>query len=396
MQFTTPNTGSYGNFLDGIQLTLRPFIQLSLASGSGLESIPSANIPTLRVSGTLTSAITVTITITGGTATRGTDYTTPGGGATFTVSVPAGTYYDTPIALGINVTSDSAVEASETITLSLPAGVGYTIGHSTTCGAAAQTTSTYTILNDDSRVTLRKQWSGAVVGDDATVTISRAGSVVDSLASDAGTANELDTDATPTVAVIGETLTLTETLGPSNAGAYSPALACTGAADTNLADGLTIGAGETAILCTYTNSYTTPLAVTKTSSTIADGISTINFRRKPPLRHQLRQRDHGGGRRRQRRRRERPLRRLGRGDHPHRRRRHADGGKQFRHLLQHARELSGSGGAGALPPAGLIARACPPSPPGRRNPPRASSWRRRSHPTIWLSSKATRRTTSPR
>ena len=281
VQFTTTNTGSFGNFLDGIQLTLRPFIQLSLATGSGVESIASANLPTLRISGTLTAAINVNITVTGGTATRGTDYTTPGGGANFTVSVPAGTYYDTAVPLGIAITSDSTVEGNETIALSLAAGTGYTIGHSTTCGSAAQTTSTYTIVNDDSRVTLRKQWSGAVVGDDATVTISRAAVVIDSLASDAGTANQLDTDGTPTVAVIGETLTLTETLAGTNVGAYSPVLACTGTADANLTDGLTIGANETAIVCTYTNTYTTPLAVSKTSSTIADGISTVNFRSVP-------------------------------------------------------------------------------------------------------------------
>lgn len=259
VQFRTTNTGSYGNFLDGIQLTLRPFVQLSLASSSGLESVPSAGLPTLLVSGTATSAISVTINITGGTAVRGTDYITPGGGASFTVTIPAGTYYNSPIALGISITDDSAVESNETITMSLATGSGYTNGHTTTCGSAAQTSATYTINDNDSRVTLRKRWANAVVGDDANVTIARSATVIDTLASDAGTANELDTDATTTPVVIGETLTLAETLSGSNVGSYNGAIACTGTADTNLADGLTIGTGETAITCTYTNTRTSQL-----------------------------------------------------------------------------------------------------------------------------------------
>jgi trimeric autotransporter adhesin len=253
VQFRTTNPGSYGNFLDSIQLTLRPFIQLSAASSNGLESVASANIATLRVSGTATSAISVTVTVTGGTATLGTDYTTPGGGSSFTVTIPAGTYYDSAIPLGVTVINDNLVESNETISFSFGAGTGYTVGHTTTCGSAAQTTSTYTITNDDSRVTLRKQWANAAIGDDANVTVTRGVTVIDTLASDAGTTNELDTDATPTPVIIGETVTLGETLVGGNVGSYTGAVACTGAADTNLTNGLTIGAGETNIICTYTN-----------------------------------------------------------------------------------------------------------------------------------------------
>jgi uncharacterized repeat protein (TIGR01451 family) len=256
VQFTTPNTGSVGNLLDSISLTLKPFVQLSAATGSGLESVASLSGPSLLVTGSLASAITVPITVTGGSATRGTDYTTPGGGASFNVTIPAGTYNNTAISLGIVIVNDNSVETSETITLSMGTGTGYTVGHTVTCGAATQTTSTFTITDDDSRVTLRKQWSRAVIGDDADVTISRAATVIDTLSSDAGTTNELDTDATPTVAVIGETLTFGETLLATNVGAYTGVVTCSGAADTNLADGLTIASGETAIICTMTNTRT--------------------------------------------------------------------------------------------------------------------------------------------
>ncbi len=276
VQFNTLDTGSFGNFLDAIQLSLRPFLQLSVATGTGVESIPNANIPAIRITGLVTTPFTANITVTGGTATLGTDYTTPSGTANFTVTIPAGTYNDTAIPLGINIIDDSALESSETIALSLAAGTGYTVGHTTTCGSAAQTTTTYTITDDDSRVTLRKQWTNAIVGDDATLTVSRSAVVVDTLASDAGTAGELDTDATPTNAVIGETLTLAETLTGGNVGAYTAALACSGAADSNLANGLTIAAGETNIICTYTNSRDTRLSVSKISSITADGVSVTN------------------------------------------------------------------------------------------------------------------------
>lgn len=276
VQFNTTNSGSFGNFLDGIQLLLRPFLQVSASTGTGVESVPSANVASILVTGLVTAPFTATVTVTGGTATRGTDYTTPGGGASFTVTIPAGTYNNTAIPLGITITDDNAVESSETITLSLSAGANYTVGHTVTCGSVAQTISTYTITDNDSRVTLRKQWTNAIVGDDATLTLSRSATVIDTLNSDAGTAGELDTDGTPTVTVIGETLTLAETLAGANVGAYSATLACSGAADSNLGNGLTIAAGETNIVCTYTNSRDTRLSVTKTSSITADGISASN------------------------------------------------------------------------------------------------------------------------
>lgn len=276
VQFTTNDGGSYGNFLDAIQLILRPFVQISAASSTGAESVPSAGMATLLVTGNAPAAINVVVNITGGTATRGTDYTTPGNAATFTVTIPAGTYYNTPIALGISVVDDTAVETAETITYSISAGTGYTIANTTTCGASVQTTGTYTITDNDGRVTLRKQWVDATVGDDATVTLARGATVIGTLASDAGAAGELDTSSVPTPVVLGETVALAETLAAGNVSRYFGTAACTGAADTNLADGLTIGASETAIVCTYTNTRVPALVVTKTSTILSDPVNASN------------------------------------------------------------------------------------------------------------------------
>lgn len=274
VQFNTTNTGSVGNFLDAIQLTLRPFVQLSAGTGSGIESVASSAIPTLRITGRATSAIAVNMSITGGTATRGSDYTTPGGGASFTVTIPAGTYNNTAIPLGITIIDDTAVEGNETITFSLAAGTGYTLGNTTTCGGALQSTGSYTITDNDSRVRLQKQWSNAIVGDQANLTIFRGATAIDTLASIAGTANELDSDPSPTAVTIGETLTLSETFpGSSNAATYSGAVQCTGAADTDLSNGLTIGTGETSIVCTYTNTRIVPLLVNKSSFVLSDPVN---------------------------------------------------------------------------------------------------------------------------
>ncbi|TAD76007.1 MAG: DUF11 domain-containing protein [Sphingomonadales bacterium] len=273
VQFTTSDPGSFGNFLDAIQLSLRPFVQLSAATASSTEATASAALPTLLVTGSLQSAITVPVAITGGTAVRGTDYTTPGGGATFNVTIPAGTYFNSPIPLGISITDDTAIESSETITFALSAGSGVTLSNTTTCGAGAQTSGSYTITDNDARVTMRKQWVNAVPGDDTTLTVARGASGIDTFASDAGSAGELDTDLSPTPAVIGETLTLSEQMAVANLGSYQSAIACTGTSDTVLSDGLTIGPGETAITCTYTNTRIIPLQISKTSFVLTDGLS---------------------------------------------------------------------------------------------------------------------------
>jgi len=97
--------------------------------------------------------------------------------------------------------------------------------------------------------------------------------VLDTFTSEAGSPGDLDTDSTPTAVVIGDTLTLAETLAATNAANYQSTLACTGAADTVLSDGLTIGPGETAIVCTFTNTRIVPLTISKTSSVLSDGIN---------------------------------------------------------------------------------------------------------------------------
>lgn len=381
VQFITTDAGSYGNFLDDIRITLNPFIELSTASASGVESIATANLPALTINGTLFTARTVNVSITGGTATRGTDYTTPGGGANFTVTVPAGTYQNAAIPLGIQIVDDTATEGSETIQIALGTGTGYTVSSTTSCGGAARTASTYTITDNDSPVVLAKNWTNGIAGDAVSLAISggalatagtstvsgsttnatavavpgstltlteafTAGAAANynssiecrrnsdnvivatagtglnrtvvmpsgtsltctwtnsrksatlvvrktwvnaqtanavtvatsglinnaTLASVANSANETDTNAAVTV-YAAESATLGETFTVGNGSNYTQALACTGNTTALAGNVLTVNPADTAIICTFTNSYVVPLAIAKTSAAYSDPVN---------------------------------------------------------------------------------------------------------------------------
>jgi len=385
VQFVTSDPGSLGNFLDDIRITLNPFVELSNTAASGVESLATANLPTLTVNGTLFAAQTVNVSITGGTAVRGTDYTTPGGGATFTVTIPAGTYQNAAVPLGIQIVDDAATEGSETIQIALNPGTGYTVSSTSSCGGAARTASTYTITDNDSPVVLTKNWGTGIVGDAVSLAISggfgasagtstvgggatnatavaipgstltlteayttgaaanynssiecrrnsdnvvvatggsglsrtvvmpsgtsltctwtnsrRSATLVvrktwvnavttnavtvatsglinnASLASVANSPNETDTNAAVTV-YAAENAALNETFTVGTGANYSQALACTGNATALVGNILTVNAADTAIVCTFTNSYVAPLAITKTSAVFSDPVNgTLN------------------------------------------------------------------------------------------------------------------------
>ncbi|KTE38997.1 MULTISPECIES: beta strand repeat-containing protein [unclassified Sphingopyxis] len=255
VQFITTDAGSYGNFLDDIRITLNPFVELSAATGSGVESIASANIPALRVSGTLFSARTVNVSITGGTAVRGTDYTTPNGAASFTVTIPAGTYQNTTVPLGIAVIDDTATESSETIQIALSTGTGYTVSSTSSCGGTPITAATYTITDNDSPVVLTKAWTNGIANDAVSLAIS--GGLVPTAGS--STVGGTTTNATA-VAVAGSTLTLTEAFTTGAAANYTSSLECrrnsdnavVATAGTGLSRTVTMPSG-TSLTCTWTN-----------------------------------------------------------------------------------------------------------------------------------------------
>jgi hypothetical protein len=255
VQFITTDAGSFGNFLDDIRISLNPFIEMSAATGSGVESIASANMPALRVSGTLFSSRTVNVSITGGTAVRGTDYTTPNGAASFTVTIPAGTYQNTTVPLGVAVIDDTATESSETIQIALSTGTGYTVSSTSSCGGTPITAATYTITDNDSPVVLAKAWTNGIANDAVSLAIS--GGLVPTAGS--STVGGTTTNATA-VAVAGSTLTLTEAFTTGAAANYTSSLECRRNSDnavvttsgTGLSRTVTMPSG-TSLTCTWTN-----------------------------------------------------------------------------------------------------------------------------------------------
>lgn len=256
VQFITTDAGSLGNFLDDIRITLNPFIELSTAAASGVESIASANLPGLVVSGTLFTPRTVNVSITGGTATRGTDYTTPGGGANFTVTIPAGTYQNVIVPLGIQIVDDNATEGSETIQIALNTGTGYTVSSTSSCGGTPLTASSYTITDNDSPVVLAKNWTNGIAGD--AVSLSIAGGVLPTAGS--STVGGAATNATA-IATAGSTLTLTEAYTAGNAANYTSSIECRRNSDNAVVTTSGSGFSRTVVMpagssltCSWTNS----------------------------------------------------------------------------------------------------------------------------------------------
>lgn len=152
-----------GNLLDNIQIQLAPFVEFTRASSSTPENATN-NIPTLRVNGSVITPFTATVTITGGTAVIGTDFTTPGNSTTISILVPAGNYDGISIGslfpLPITVINDGASEGSETIEFEIspsPLAIpSYQLFSSQTCGAPGQTTWIYTIIDDDQDLSISK------------------------------------------------------------------------------------------------------------------------------------------------------------------------------------------------------------------------------------------------
>jgi len=150
VQFITTDPGSVGNFLDDIQIGLGAYIEFDPAATSDNEGAASPNVTALRVTGNFASSVNVTVNVIGGTATLGSDYTTPSGTTSFTVTIPAGDYQSVRIPLGLVIIQDGLIEPSETIELQItPDPANFAIASTTTCGGTANTTAVHTIVDDD-------------------------------------------------------------------------------------------------------------------------------------------------------------------------------------------------------------------------------------------------------
>jgi hypothetical protein len=125
-----------------------------------------------------------------------------------------------------------------------------------------------------SNITLRKTWVNATVNDAVTVAATGATPALSSLASVANTASETDTGTVQTVTV-GSVLTLSEAFTTGSAANYNTTLACTGTSGL-VGSTLTVGAADTNIVCTYTNTKktaTVTLSKAWSNATLNDAVN---------------------------------------------------------------------------------------------------------------------------
>lgn len=296
--FQAISTGSgsttVGNFLDDIQISLRPFVEFVQPTNTKAESTAasSANIPRIRVSGTVPAGgMAVVVNITGGTATLGVDYTTPGNSTTLNIAVPAGVYDGSEFVLPVTLVADAIPEPDETITFNLPTPAAapppYLLASTATCGGGAQVNNTLTITEIVARVTLVKAVASRPVGGSSgfTINIDQAGNTIASASTGlgAGTANASASTGenlvTPGIPVtLSELLQAGSTHGLSQ---FDPSIACsnaTGGSPTVLPGGFAASGSWTLtpatndrITCTITNAARAPtVTVLKSVSSRAD------------------------------------------------------------------------------------------------------------------------------
>ena len=149
-QFRSTNPGSYGNFLDNIVVSLAAYVEMG-SDDANAESISSA--PGMIVSGTVDVATDVSFSVTGGTATLGSDYTV----SASTITVPPGVYPDVFFPLPVTIIDDAVFEPDETIefTIGTPSSAELTIA-SGQCGPAPNLAATYTIFDNDPYLDIAK------------------------------------------------------------------------------------------------------------------------------------------------------------------------------------------------------------------------------------------------
>ncbi len=181
----------------------------------------------------------------------------------------ADTANETDTGTAQTVAVGSVLSLAETFSTGVPANYTTSLACTGTSGLSGSTLTvgsadtaiicTYTNTKKTATVTLAKAWIGASLND--AVSVSATG--LTDLASVANTANETDTGAIQTVPV-GSVLTLAETFTSGVPANYTSSLACTGTSGL-LGNSLTIAPTDTAIVCTYINTFT-PVIIPATDS----------------------------------------------------------------------------------------------------------------------------------
>ena len=277
-------TSTSGNFLDDIQVTLKPAVEFKLGNYTDVENINASQSVEVQVVGIVPNAISLNFSIDPtSTAVLGTDYTINGGTSnSFNISLPAGDYSNgTIVTIPVALLNNSVVEGSRFFKVILtPDATKFTIMPTSSCtNTGGNATSTYSIQDDDIGLQLEKTWVNAAVNDKATLTTTggASGAANISYVSNASAANVSNTSSTIILAA-GVSRTLSETLDGTNAGAYNASTwSCNGGSLSGSV--LTTSAADygKVIKCTVSNTRTTSLQLVKVwgANSLATDSATI-------------------------------------------------------------------------------------------------------------------------
>ena len=270
--FTSLNgTSTEGNFLDDIQVILKPAVEFKLGNYTDVENISASQSVEVQVVGIVPADITLNFSIDPtSTAVIGTDYKINNGVSTsFNIPLAAGDYSSGhTISIPVQLLNNSVVEGSRFFKVILtPDATKFTIMPTNFCtNTGGNATSTYSIQDDDIGLQLEKTWVNASVNDRATLTTTggATGAANINYVSTATAANVANTSNTIIMAA-GASRTLAETLSSSNTGAYSASnWSCNGGSLSGSV--LTTSSADygKVIKCTVTNTRTTSLQLAKT------------------------------------------------------------------------------------------------------------------------------------
>lgn len=188
----------------------------------------------------------------GGTTVDGRAAVAPGAAVTVAETFTTGSAGNYSVALACVRTDNGAVVTAPGGTLSMPTNTGVNCSFTNTRQAAT--------------LQLVKTWVNALAGETATVTST--GFTNEATTGLSTSTGNNSTTGTAVTVYAGDSGTLSEVL--SNAGNYTATLACTGNATPLSGNTLTVTAGDTAIVCTQTN--TRQQATLVLSKTWVDGL----------------------------------------------------------------------------------------------------------------------------
>lgn len=151
---STSGTGTSGNFLDAIQIVVKPIIEFSSANYVVPENGGTVQPLKVVVVGDVPSGgISLVFNVNDGTAQLGVDYRINGGTAnTFTKVIPQGNYgAGTPYVLEVpvEIINDSINEVDDTFSVTINQSNDFHVMSSNDCGAAGNGTANYVISDDD-------------------------------------------------------------------------------------------------------------------------------------------------------------------------------------------------------------------------------------------------------